>query len=157
MDKVIFLPCRQSPHKLSKQNAADKHRLHMCQLATANLPWAEVDDFDLISPPPSYSWRTAEEMKARYPDAELFWLMGTDQWDSLHRWNNIEHLTELVQFIVFTRGSSPSKKEGLTCTPLYGSHLASATKIRNTLQSPQSIAWLHPNVAKYMAEKELYS
>ena len=157
MDKVIFLPCRQSPHKLGKQNAADEHRLRMCELATANLPWAEVDDFDLVSPPPSYSWRTAEEMKTRYPDAELYWLMGTDQWDSLHRWNRVEHLASLVKFIVFSRGTNPSPKHGLECIPLYGSHLASATAIRNDADSSQSDAWLHPDVASYLKGKELYT
>ena len=83
LDLVLFLPCRQSPHKTDQQHADAKHRLAMCRLATADFPWAEVNDHDLTSPPPSYSWRTAQAMQKNFPLAQLYWLMGTDQWDAL--------------------------------------------------------------------------
>ena len=39
----------------------------------------------------------AERTAERYPGAELFWLMGKDQWDSLEQWGRWEYLSSLVQ------------------------------------------------------------
>ncbi len=156
MDKVIFLPCKQSPHKLSKQNAPDHHRLAMCKLAVSSLPWAEVDDYDLIAPAPSYSWRTAEIMHEKYPDSELFWLMGSDQWEAILRWNRPEHLASLVNFIVVSRGEDPENINGFNFKHISGAHTASATAIRKKPLSNQSRAWLHPLVLSYIEQNAVY-
>lgn len=157
LDKVIFLPCKQSPHKIGKDSTDDQCRLEMCRLATADLEWAEVHDFDLLAPPPSYSWRTAEHFTALYPDAKLFWLMGTDQWNALPRWNRPEHLASLVQFIVFTRNEDPCEHPGFTRLTIKGEHPASATAIRTDIAASQSIAWLNPAVRQYIQKNKLYS
>ena len=157
LDRVIFLPCRQSPHKHGQNHAAEQHRLKMCQLATADSPWAEVDDFDLSAPEPCYSWRTAEAMRAKFPEAELFWLMGTDQWESLPQWNRPDHLATLVEFIVFARGTQPDAREGFTMHPVSGNHPASATVIREKLKHGHHEDWLHPKVLQYIRQHSLYS
>ena len=156
MDKIIFLPCKQSPHKLSKENAPDHHRLQMCQLAVSSLPWAQVDDFDLTAPPPSYSWRTVEAIQNKFPDAELHWLMGTDQWKNIMLWDKPTYLASIVKFIVVTRGDEPSHIDGLSFAKLNGSHSASATQIRKNARSDQSCAWLNPSVFAYIMEHLLY-
>lgn len=157
MDKVIFLPCKQSPHKLSKQNAPDHHRLKMCQLATADFPWAEVSDYDLTAPSPSYSWRTAEEFASRYPAAQLYWLMGADQWASIQKWARTDHLASLVKFIVVSRGDDPAHVSGFQNIPLSGAHTASATAIRCRPDSSQATAFLHPDVLRYIKDHHLYT
>lgn len=157
LDKVIFMPCKQSPHKLSHQYAADAHRLAMSQLATEHLPWAEVSDYELHAPSPSYSWRTAEAMHVLHPDAELYWLMGTDQWESLPHWSRYAYFAELVKIIVFTRGTKPMHHPDLTCTTLHGWHPASATAIRLQPNGASATAWLHPAVRSYIKENDLYS
>jgi len=156
MDKIIFLPCKQSPHKLDKQNAPDHHRLEMCKLATAGLPWAKVSDIDLTAPAPSYSWRTAETIKARYSDAKLYWLMGTDQWKTILKWDRPQHLASLVSFIIVTRGEKPQEVDGLSFQQINGVHAASATIIRNNPHSPQAHAWLHPDVRTYIENRHIY-
>lgn len=156
MDKVIFLPCKQSPHKLTKQNAPDHHRLEMCKLATADFDWALVDDHDLTAPSPSYSWRTAEHMLQKYPDAELYWLMGTDQWDAILKWNRAAYFGTLVKFVVVTRSEHPSPIENFSFTHIGGAHTASATVIRNAPYSSTSTAWLHPRVQAYIKENSVY-
>lgn len=156
MDKIIFLPCKQSPHKLTKENAPDQHRLAMCQLAVSSLPWAEVDDFDLTAPPPSYSWRTAEVMQERYPDAELYWLMGTDQWQAILRWDRPQYLASLVNFIVISRGAEPEEIDGTPFTHIGGSHSASSTYARKNPHSSQIHAWLNPAVLAYIQEHHVY-
>ena len=157
IDKVIFLPCRQSPHKLNSQSVAEHHRLEMCRLAVADFPWADVSDYDLTAPAPSYSWRTAEHFKELYPDAELHWLMGTDQWEALSRWNNAKHFASLVQIIVYSRAHAPIQQDGFECIPLTGYfHPASATGIRHAIGQRHAPSWMAPAVAHYVEENRLY-
>ena len=67
LNLVIFIPCRQSPHKDRGATADESERLEMLELATADLPWAEVSDLETCLPPPSYSWITAETMHEIFP------------------------------------------------------------------------------------------
>lgn len=156
LDKVIFLPCRQSPHKAGIEHASEEHRLEMCRLATTPYDWAEVDDHDLTAPAPSYSWRTAETMASRFPNARLFWLMGTDQWQALPEWNRPEHLASLVEFIVFSRGNAAEPKSGYRLHRIQGKHPASATAIRASANKALLEEWLAPEVAAYILNHHLY-
>lgn len=157
LDRIIFLPCKQSPHKANQSLASEAQRLEMCKLATASLAWAHVDDLDLTSSAPSYSWRTVETMKARFPDAEIFWLMGTDQWDALPRWDRLDHLVTLVDFIVFNRGSTPEPRANITMHAIEGSHPASATQIRAGVTNQLTEQWLAPNVMDYIKTHKIYA
>jgi nicotinate-nucleotide adenylyltransferase len=157
IDRVVFLPCQQSPHKLETQSTSAEDRFRMCQLATAKLPWAEVSDYDLTSPPPSYSWRTAEHFKKLYPKAQLFWLMGTDQWESISRWTQAKHFASLLNIIVYSRDSQAIPPEGFQSTLLNTlQHPASATAVRQQVANQGNSSWLHPNVASYIKENQLY-
>ena len=157
IDKVIFLPCKLSPHKLETQSATAEGRLKMCQLATAIFPWAEVSDYDLSSPPPSYSWHTAEHFKSLYPKAQLFWLMGTDQWQSIPRWDRSQHFASLLDIIVYRREYEAIHVPGFESTKLNSlQHPASATLIRQQIAAKRTSPWIHPHVAKYIKENQLY-
>ncbi|PQJ29977.1 nicotinate (nicotinamide) nucleotide adenylyltransferase [Rubritalea profundi] len=157
IDKVIFLPCKQSPHKLEMQSATAEERLKMCQLATSKLPWAEVSDYDLTSPPPSYSWRTAEHFKSLYPNAQLFWLMGTDQWQSISRWDRAHHFANLLRIIVYSRDSEAIPVNEFESTLLNTlQHPAAATVVRQQIAANLTSPWLHPQVASLIKKNQLY-
>ncbi len=157
LDRVIFLPCRTSPHKIGVESAPAADRLEMVRLATEDLPWAVVDDFDLVSPPPSYSYRTAEEMARRFPGARLFWLMGADQWRALPRWKEPDRLAAAVGFIVFARDGEPEPHPPWRLHFLAGGHPASATRIRESVAAGTiPMDWLPEKVAAHIARRGLY-
>ena len=157
LDKVIFIPCRKSPHKMGKKSVSAEHRLAMCQLAVHHLPWAEVSDYDLVAPSPSFSWRTAEHFSKLYPDAEIYWLMGCDQWVSLPRWNRADHFANLVKIIVSGRDFQAPTIHGFSCLNLSDYlHPASATAIRLSISSGSESKWLSPAVHHYLKENRLY-
>ncbi len=157
LDSVIFLPCRKSPHKLDTRSALTEHRLAMCELAVADYTWAEVHDHDLTAPSPSYSWKTAEYFKGAFPKAKLYWIMGTDQWNALHKWARYEYLLSLVSMIVCTRGSESLKERELTPHVIPSEHPASSSAIRNALRQGEEAQWLHSSVKDYIQEQRLYN
>ena len=157
LDEVRFLPCHTSPHKVGVLSAPAADRLEMARLATRELPWVVVDDFDLSRPPPSYSYETAEEMRQRFPRARLFWLMGADQWRALPRWKAPQRLAKLVEFIVFARDGEPEPRAGWPMHFLGGTHPASATAIRQAMVEGQTgLPWLDPEVEKFIRRRHLY-
>ena len=46
LDHVVFIPCRQSPHKETATIADEQDRIAMLQLATADLQWAEISEIE---------------------------------------------------------------------------------------------------------------
>ena len=154
LDEVVFLPAAQSPFKQDTTTYfSDKQRLHMLRLATAGLHWAHVSELDLQLPPPSWSWRIAEHWRNSHPGVELYWLMGTDQWEQLHRWARFDYLCELLHFIVYHRDEAPTPRAGVRSTFICtGLHPASSSAIREALQQgqPAPEGWLHPAVEDYL-------
>lgn len=156
LDEVRFLPCRISPHKSGSVPVSGEDRCEMLRLATADLPWAVVDDFELKKDGPSYSYQTAEAMAERFPDARLFWIMGGDQWDALPRWSHPDRLAAVVEFAVLARGGTPQPRDGYRLHVIQGDHPASATEIRGVVSNDQTHPWLHAGVAEWMLSKKLY-
>ena len=130
----------------------EEARLAMLREAVRGLSWAEVSELDMRMPPPSWSWRVVESWRAAHPEDELYWLLGTDQWELLHLWARPEYLAELVTFIVYYRGeSTPTPRPGVRAIFLPGAlHPASSSAIREALRggSPVPPSWLPPGVAR---------
>lgn len=157
LDEIRFLPCRISPHKLDQMPTSAQDRLQMLRLATAHLPWAVVDDFEIGREGPSYSWQTAEAMAAKFPEARLFWIMGGDQWRVLLDWAQPERLAACVEFIVFTRAGKPEPRDGFRMQALDGGHPASATEIREAIaRGDGGHPWLDPAVNAYIRQHRIY-
>ncbi|MFM1558623.1 MAG: nicotinate (nicotinamide) nucleotide adenylyltransferase [Roseibacillus sp.] len=156
LDRIIFIPCRQSPHKEDGTLASEDDRLEMLHLALEDHPWAVVSEIEMLLPPPSYSWVTAEAMKEVYPEARLFWLMGSDQWSVIQSWARPDHLADLVEMIVHDRENSHQLQPGFRSHFIHGAHPASATAIRD--QTPISLRsdWLEPKVERFIRSHGLY-
>ena len=130
----------------------------MLRLATAGLPWARIDDFELGREGPSFSYQTAEAMAQRFPDSRLFWIMGGDQWEALPKWKHPDRLATAVEFIVLSRGEEIRPRPGYQLHVIHGEHPASATGIRESPSNAQSDhPWLHPDVSRWIREKHLYA
>lgn len=158
LDEVRFLPCQISPHKLATKPTPAEDRLKMLKLATAKLPWAVVDDFEIRHDGPSYSWQTAEAMVEKFPGDRLFWIMGVDQWRVLPQWARAERLAECVEFIVSARGEKPEPRQGFRLHALDGEHSAAATLIRAEIsQGAVDHPWLDPAVSDWIQERGIYS
>ena len=132
LDRVIFLPARQSPLKSVGPEASGAMREEMLRAALAGEGWAEISDWELERPGPSYSWEAAQHFReAGEADQEWYWLMGVDQWEVLEKWVRWEALANGVIFLVFGReGRAGRPREGVRAQFLEGEFGGSSSEVR---------------------------
>lgn len=103
LDKLIVMPAGVPPHKRNKKMCAAEDRLQMCRLAFKNVKNAEVCDFEIKEEGTSYTYLTCRHFRALYPDAELYWLVGTDMYLDFFTWKNPEDILSNVTLAVCRR------------------------------------------------------
>jgi nicotinate-nucleotide adenylyltransferase len=109
LDRVIFIPAAQSPLKEHAPLASDEARMEMLELATERESRFKIDAYEIYKGGVSYTIDTVRYFRELYPRAELFWLIGADQFEQLDRWHLIDELVGLVTFLVFGRSGSTLK------------------------------------------------
>ncbi len=156
LGRVIFLPAAQSPFKTGVQTLfTPQQRVDMLRVALSDWPQAEVSELDLHMAPPSWSWRVVEAWLAQHPDDELYWLLGSDEWEQLHRWARLDYLIDHLRFIVYHRGEELQQRPGVNAVflngPMYG---VSATELRDRLKRHLLVpaGWL-PSAVEKMARR----
>lgn len=107
LDRVLFLPCGQSPHKPRGAIASGKQRAEMLELAVAGDPRFGVCRIELDRAGPSFTVETLRQLHAEQPDEELFFLMGADSLTDLPLWREPQAILELVTIVAVNRGHRP--------------------------------------------------
>jgi len=107
LDRLHIIPTGHAWHRpLALSAAAD--RLAMCKLAFANLPHVQVDDRELRRAGHSYTIDTLAELRAEYPQAELFLLIGDDQAAAFHTWQRSPEILALATLTIAVRADDAS-------------------------------------------------
>ena len=132
LDRLFVIPAAIPPHKALPENTAPaEDRLAMTQLAFADLDCAEVLGLELERGGSSYTVDTVDELKSRYPDAEIFLLMGTDMFVTLDKWRDADRLIGMITPAVFARGENDERQIADFAEYLAESRGASARIIKN--------------------------
>lgn len=87
LDRVLWVLTPTPPHKLGRSISDDRVRLRLVRAAAANNPLFEVSEIEFDRPGPHYAADTLAILALRYPDAELFYLMGGDSLRDLPTWH----------------------------------------------------------------------
>lgn len=133
LDRVVFIPAAQSPFKPGRKLSPDGIRLQMLRFALAGRVECEIDTRELERGGVSYTIDTVRESAARFPDAELFYIIGADHVPQLPKWRDASELGALLQFLVIPR---PGQLEAAFPPGFRGRHLSgfplslSASQIR---------------------------
>jgi nicotinate-nucleotide adenylyltransferase len=108
LDRVFFVPATQSPFKPDRKLVPGKVRAALLRMAVAGKTWADVDSQELDRGGISYSFDTVSNFRARFPDAEFFYLIGADHVGQLPKWRHSGELARMTTFVVIPRpGESP--------------------------------------------------
>lgn len=159
LDRILFIPAASPPHKTDRVITPAALRLEMLRAALAGDPRFEVADLELRREGPSYTVDTLRELRARYPAASLFFLLGTDQFRELHTWREPEEIAQLARLVVLSRGGSEAgagsefPHQYLQVTRID----VSATEIRARVAAGKPIRYLVPKgVEEVIGREGLY-
>ena len=175
LDKLIIIPAAAPPHKELPEGApAPEHRLAMAaKLADAMLlpETVEVSSMELDRAGKSYTSDTLAQLKELYPGAELWLLMGTDMFLTLHQWHDPESILNLAGVCAFGRTEQDGEevfapqREHLSKTfpgakivtiTLPGLVDVSSTQLRELLARGEGADYLQPSVYGYILMNGLY-
>ncbi len=109
LDKVIFVPTGNSYMKKDVSPAI--HRLNMLKIALKDFPEFEISDIEIKREGYTYTRDTIKEIKEIYPDAEIYFLIGTDTLFMIEKWVEPEYLFNNLIFIVADRKDKNSKEK----------------------------------------------
>ena len=158
--RLFLIPAAQSPFKPDTHPTLAPERLRLLRLALAGKTWCEIDEQEIRRGGVSYTINTARDYAGRFPEAQIFYLIGADHLPQLPKWRAAQDLARLVEFVVIPR---PGQAETPFPTPFRGRWLAgfplgvSSSQIRARVKTGLSIDYLVPGaVAEAIRNNRLY-
>jgi nicotinate-nucleotide adenylyltransferase len=108
LTRLYFIPAAQSPFKPVNEPAPASERLRLLRLALAGQTRYEIDEQELTRGGVSYTIDTVREYARRFPQADLFYLIGADHVGQLPKWRAADELARRVEFVVIPRPGEPA-------------------------------------------------
>lgn len=166
LDKVIFIPSANPPHKNHADLIDARSRLEMVNLAIKDNEYFESSDIEIQNAEQSknYTVNTLLGLREKYKDenVKLYLIIGMDNLIQLHTWKDPGKLFMLSEVIVMNRPGyliSDVKNEyakQVLFVPAPDINI-SATDIRHKIREKKSIKYLvSDSVEKYIKEHKLY-
>ncbi|HEX2125854.1 MAG TPA: nicotinate-nucleotide adenylyltransferase, partial [Thermoleophilaceae bacterium] len=167
LDKVVFVPVGQAPHREIEDDPGAEVRLELVELAIADDDRFESSRIELDREGPSYTSDTLREMRRNAPDDEHFLILGGDQAAGVPDWHEPEEVLSLVTVAVVERVSWTRNAIGIKIARLKGSERVryldmpliqvSSSAIRSRVATGRPIRYLVPDgVASYVQANALY-
>lgn len=169
LDRVLFMPAAQPPHKVGQPVSRATDRLLMTRLAIAGDPLLELCPIEMERPGPSYTIDSVDELERLYPDdTTLFLVMAADSLAQIDTWREPDRLLERIEWIVGPRPGDPlPERDALAARFGDGAsriHLlegpsldVSSTALRQRVADGHPIRYLVPRgVEELITERGLY-
>ena len=160
-DKAVFVPAYRPPHKNFDENQAKK-RLEMVKLAVKNNTKFEVDDIEFKRKTPSYTYDTIKQL---YKGERINFAIGTDAFEKIESWYEIDKLKNMLFFHIFKREKDFDYKkfDYLKAKGFLFKFMdmpfedISSTGIRKKIENGEDFSTLvDKNVVEYIYEHEIF-
>jgi nicotinate-nucleotide adenylyltransferase len=172
-DAVVYVPAARAPHKLDQQQTSAHHRLAMLHLALADVEHTIIctDEIDRAADgQPSYTVDTLKHLRRRLPTgAAMRLLIGTDQVRIFSTWKDRQQIAQLAEPLVMLRppdtaasllaslGDEAAQKVWQDRLVELPAMQISSTDLRRRSADDKPLGnSVHPDVARYIAEHNLY-
>lgn len=171
LERLIFVPAAIPPHKQEQQLSSPEARVQMLRLAIGGHPKFEVDECELNRTGISYTVDTLREFCTRYPDDQLYFLMGADSLAEFHTWKDPQEICKLAIPLIVERPNAPPVDYRLLSDYADAARLKeiqsaairslqieiSSTAIRNLARDGKSFRFQTPRaVEQFIIEKRVY-
>lgn len=165
IDELIFIPSNITPLKNNKLTANNEQRYEMIKRSIKNMKFS-VSDYEINNTGISYTYFTVQHFKKQYPDANLYFIIGTDRVKDLCKWYEIKELAKLVTFIFVARDEE--KIDEIVIKDSFYKELSyiifktpvieiSSTTIRDRVKNNKNINYLVTDeCSNYIKEMKLY-
>ena len=178
LDTIYFIPAYQPVHRDSPQ-ASIEQRLTMLQLTLAETDELILDTREIDRGGALYAKYTIDEYRQQFPEAELFFILGTDAFNAIDTWFEWRMLFDDINFIILPRPgynlnyskdvaeliSQKHQSMGANSEVIIGQVLhsqkamlrLSATEVRTAIQNNEEISdLLSENAANFVKEHNIY-
>ena len=164
MDKILVIPSCIPPHKMPGKLAGGDERMEMCRIAFGSDSRFEVSSIELDRGSKSYTVETLRELKKKYPDDELYFIIGSDMLETFTQWYLWEEILALAVICAASRENgfeadlsayTPEQRERivfLDAEPLE----VSSTQIRVAVAKGGNSQLVDPKVLEYIKKNNLY-
>lgn len=98
LEEVWFIPTYTPPHKIASGTEA-YHRIRMTELAIESNPHFKINTIEIERSRKSFTIDTIKELNALHPDCAFYFIIGADMVEYLPKWQDIDELVKLVQFV----------------------------------------------------------
>jgi nicotinate-nucleotide adenylyltransferase len=153
LDRVYFVPARQSPLKDERPVASELDRLAMLKAAIAGEPRFRVSTLELEREGASYTVDTLEALRS---EGELFLIVGSDAFADFARWRDPDRIRGLAKVVLAARPGAPNAPRDGTVLDLPLMDISSR-ELRARVARGRSLRYLVPEGAlRYIEEHRLY-
>jgi nicotinate-nucleotide adenylyltransferase len=171
LERVLFVPAGQPPHKPDRPITPGVHRFAMVELAIAGNDRFAVDRIELDREGPSYTVDTLETLASRPSvnmSSELILILSAEAFLGLATWREPRRILELARLAVAPRDGYPSPNATFMREQfpdlvdrvvfLDGPHIRlSASELRIRASTGRTLRYLVPDaVAAYIDDHALY-
>ena len=151
LDRILWIPTGKPNYRQGAIASADD-RLAMLKLALAGEPRYAIDERELKPEATGYTVDTLRALHAEMPQAELYLLIGADQYEKFREWRAPDEIERLAKLVVYPRPGFNTAGSALVIPMPPMPHAAS--DIRAAEVDPRT--QVPPAVANYIARKGLY-
>ena len=110
LDKVVFMPSGNPPHKKDRDGGTDLQRMDMVKLAIASNTHFEISDIEMNEDGYTYTYRTLERLVKEHPDTEYSFIIGADSLFYFDSWKNPQRIADACTLVVATRNHTSDEK-----------------------------------------------
>ena len=102
IQKLIILPNFQNPWKKSTK-ISPKKRMELLEILFQDYSNIEISDFEINRGYPTKTIESIRYFLKIYPD--IYFIIGADNLEKLHLWDNFNELEKSITFVVATRNN----------------------------------------------------
>lgn len=110
LDRVLFMPSGNPPHKIGRQGATNEQRTEMVRLAIAGNPHFELSLLEMHEEGYSYTMQTLRKLHEEMPDTEFYFIMGADSLLAFDTWKRPDEIARLCVIAAAVRDGLSSQK-----------------------------------------------
>lgn len=110
LDKVLFMPSGNPPHKVGRRGASNDQRTDMVRLAIEDNPHFELSLLEMHEEGYSYTMQTLRKLHEEMPDTDFYFIMGADSLLSFDSWKAPEEICRLCTIVAAVRDQLSSQE-----------------------------------------------